>query len=134
MKNIKNYQYDTWAYALKVIKNNAPKGLYAQWKEKKPVGVMQWEGVMSFGVHCDNSYNWLDEDAENIVFQAIYFSQPDNSNLPGEQDCLVAISFHIAGDIRGNYTDYFLFPYEEIESLILPFDKELWKLMSGEVE
>jgi hypothetical protein len=119
-----NKDYNTWNETLEVIKKNAPPGLYERWKFFKPVGLLQWRGGMDTLENVDNSYNWINmnEDSNNIVFQA------------GKVGSLIAVAFHIEGDARANYTDYFLFS-DDLEDLpLFPFEKDEWLQMGGEVE
>ena len=76
----------------------------------------------------DNSSNWIDRDSNNIVYQAIFLNDFD------DDEGIVGVAFHIEGDVRVNYTDYFLFKLEDIQHLLHGFQNEDWVSMGGDVE
>ena len=119
---------DSWEKTLKLLKEIMPKGLYNLWKDVNPYGVLDWMGGMDFFEVTDNSYNWIDKDNNNIVYQAGFLNKEIQDNK------IVFVAFHLKGDVRGNYTDYFIFDYEDVENLILGFTDEDWKEMGGDVE
>ena len=118
----------TWKKCLKFIKQNSPKGLYNQWNDLKPFGVIDWDKGLELTDKTDNSYNWIDNNDNNIVYQAIFLNDFD------DDEGIVGVAFHIKGDVRGNYTDYFLFKLEDIQHLLHGFQNEDWISMGGDVE
>ena len=118
----------TWKEALKVLKDNCPKGLFESWKEVEPYGVIDWGCGMDILNNVDNSYNWIDKDNNNIVYQSGTF------NKEIDEDGLIAVAFHISGDVRGGYTDYFIFKYEDVMDLLYGHEDEIWKEWGGTIE
>jgi len=118
----------TWKKCLKIIKQNSPKELYNQWNDLNPFGVIDWDKGLKLTDKTDNSYNWIDNNDNNIVYQAIFLNDFD------DDQGIVGVAFHIEGDVRGNYTDYFLFKLEDIQHLLYGFENDEWVSMGGEVE
>jgi hypothetical protein len=120
--------FTTWKECLKFIKQNSPNGLFERWNELDPLGVIDWDIGLELTDKTDNSSNWIDRDSNNIVYQAIFLNDFD------DDEGIVGVAFHIEGDVRVNYTDYFLFKLEDIQHLLQGFENEDWISMGGDVE
>lgn len=68
-------------------------------KEIKPVAIVDWYNIDLFLDKRDNSYN----SNSDFVFEY------------GIKDELLYISFHYNGDVRGNYSDYFVFELDDLD-------------------
>lgn len=126
MKNYKHtYTYDE---AMETLREDelAPPGLIDEWEQVEPFGVAEFNGGMSRYEHVDNSYNWQDYDANNLTYQAGY------NGADFYASDTVAVAFQLGGDVRGSYTDYFLFKTEDVEHLLGPLSDETWVYYGGE--
>lgn len=127
---------ETWKEALKVIKKNAPSGLYEEWEQQTPIAMSPfYDGIYiveSDKLQTDNSFNWIDVDAHNIVFQAVYLCPTSSKDIYNSD--FVFIAFHKDGDVRGNYTDYFMFRFDEVEHLLTALGSEEWAAYGGVIE
>lgn len=116
-----DYTYKSWKKQLKELEPLMPNGLFERWAALEPVGVLQWGQSEHLNEQPDNTYNWIDKDAQNIVLQC------------GRLNQLWAVAFHLGGDVRGNYTDYYLFENDKDDLPLWGFSDEEWKELGGEV-
>lgn len=120
MEVLQQYKED-----LQLLKDKIPEGLFKEWDSLEPLGLINWGSGMDILKDVQNSYNWIDmdKDSNNIVFQAGKINEEHT-----------AVAFHIRGDVRGNYTDYFIFETSDIEGLLMPLSLEEWEAYGGKVE
>lgn len=109
-------EYDTKKYyneTLEQLKNRVSKRVYEMIENLEPLGIIPFESNVIFKIR-NNTYNNPDIDTVICEFGLLNKDFCENE--------FICLAFNVGDGARAGYTDYFIFEFDEAESIIMGFE------------